>query len=188
MRRAASVVLAGLVLVGVSGCEFITPQDTVRINQVSDGVDYSVGSIDVRNAMLFSLDGRTAVLVTSLINSSGSAVPVQLAWTAKSGPASTSVQVPGNALVNIRPGSGGTPVQLSGITAPVGSTFRIRITAGSKTADMDVPVLDNTLPGYSTLTPTPPAPSAPATVAPAPSESATPGVTSSAAPTPTSTP
>ena len=57
MRVAASVVLAGLIVLGASGCEFISPQDTTQISQVSDGMDATLGPVDVRNALLFT---RTA--------------------------------------------------------------------------------------------------------------------------------
>jgi hypothetical protein len=183
MRLAASVVLTGLVVVGVSGCAFITPQETTRINQVSDGVDATVGPIGIRDAMLISDDGTTASLVTSLINTGSSRTTVQLQYTADSGPTTAQVVVPANGLVSVRPG-GQADVQLSGIKAPPGSLFTISFSAGSSTpTDVRVPVLENDLPGYETLTPTP-SPSPSPSVTPSPGQSATPATGSTSSPAP----
>src|SRR5947209_4029567 len=54
MRVAASVVLAGLIVVGGSACEFITPQDTTKISQVADGMNAKVGSVSINDALMFT--------------------------------------------------------------------------------------------------------------------------------------
>ena len=57
--------------------------------------------------------------------------------------------------MNVRPGGTAT-VTLQNVTTKPGSLFPIFMTyTGSKGAELQVPVLDNTLPGYATLTPQP---------------------------------
>lgn len=154
MRLAASVVLAGSLLVGVTACEFITPQDTTRINQVSDGVDATAGPVGVRNALLITTDGTAASLVASFVNSSATRQTVQLQYTTTAGPATQQVVVPGNSSVSVHPG-GQLDLQLENLKAPAGSLLPIYFSVGSTGQTVQVPVLTNDLPGYETLTPTP---------------------------------
>ena len=68
-RIAASVVLAGALLVGTTGCTFISEQATLIRYDPSDGIGASVGSIDVRNAFaLISEDGEALSLVLTFVN------------------------------------------------------------------------------------------------------------------------
>jgi hypothetical protein len=179
MRLAASVVLAGSLLVGVTACEFITPQDTTRINQVSDGVDATAGPVGVHNAMLITADGTAASLVATFVNNGSTSETVQLQYTTSAGPATQQVTVPGNGSVSVRPG-GQQDVQLEDLKAPAGSLLPIYFSIGSTGQSVQVPVLANNLPGYETLTPTPtPTPSPTKTkrgslLSPSPSVSATP--------------
>lgn len=179
MRVAASVVLAGLIVLGASGCEFISPQDTTQINQVADGMDATLGPIDVRNALLFTANGTDAALVTRLINGASSSQTVSMQYTSSTGPTTQQVTVPANGSIIVRPG-GKTSITLSGVNAKAGSLFPVYFSSGGKNATVQVPVLDASLPGYQTLTPTPtpvapvPTPTHTSGVVPTPTGSATP--------------
>jgi hypothetical protein len=185
MRVAASVALAGLIVLGASGCEFISPQDTTQINQVADGMDASLGPVDVRNALLFTADGTDAALVARLINSSTSAQTVSMQYTSSAGSTTQQVSVPANSAITIRPGvvrpGAQASITLTGVNAKAGSLFPVYFTVGGRNATLKVPVLDASLPGYQTLTPTPtppaplPTPTDTSGVTPAPTGSATPG-------------
>jgi len=179
MRVAASVALAGLIVLGASGCEFISPQDTTQINQVSDGMDANLGRVDVRNALMFTANGTEASLVTTLINTGSSSETVSMQYTSSTGPTTQQVSVPANGSITIRPG-GQTSVTLSGVDAKPGSLFPVYFSTGNRNATVRVPVLDASLPGYRTLTPTPtpvapvPAPTDTSGATPTPTDSATP--------------
>lgn len=190
MRVAASVAIAGLIVLGASGCEFITPQDTTKITQVADGMNATVGSIDIRDALMFTTNGTEASLVTSLVNSSSSPQKVSLQYTSASGPTTQQITVPANGLLAVRPG-GEQSVTLSNIAAKPGSLFPVYFTVGGTGTTVRIPVLDASLPGYQTLTPTPtpvavptstpastrtpgPAPTGTAGATPVPVDSATP--------------
>jgi hypothetical protein len=186
MRVAASVALAGLIVLGASGCEFISPQDTTQINQVSDGMDATVGPVAVRNALLFTANGTEAALVVRLINGASSSATVSMQYTSTTGPTTQQVTVPANGSIIIRPGvirpGAQSSITLSGVDAKAGSLFPIYFSSGGKNATVRVPVLDASLPGYQTLTPTPtpvvptpaPTPTDTSGVTPTPSGSATP--------------
>jgi hypothetical protein len=194
MRVAASVVLAGLIALGASGCEFVSPQDTTQIDQVSDGINAKVGPVDILNALLITVDGRNASLVTTLVNTSTSARTVHLQYTGTSsagtsGPVTQRVPVPANGSVSIRPGGQAT-VTLRNVKVELGGLFPVQFFLGSDPNSgtaVQVPVLDNRLPGYQTLAPSP-SPTPTPTLTPTPGATPTGAATSGATPTPSATP
>lgn len=158
MRAAASVAMIGAMLLGLTGCEYFSPQQTTRVYSASDGVNGSAGSVDIRNAFLVTVDGSNASLIVSLINTSATAKAVSMQYSSASGVTSQSVEVPANASLAVRPGQP-VSVTFSGLTAKTGSLLPVFFSSGGKSDQLGVPVLDNSLPGYATLTPTPtPAP------------------------------
>ncbi len=176
IRAAASIILTAGLLLGVAGCEFIAPQQTERSYQPSDGVNASTGGVDIRNAFVVTTDGTSGSLIVTLVNSNASTASVGLQYTADSGTQVKTVSVPGNGALNIRPGGDAT-VTMYHVDAKAGSLLPIDVQVGGGDVQLQVPVLDNTLPGYATLTPSPsPTP----TPTPTPSDSATP--TDSASP------
>lgn len=69
-RAAASVVLAGALLVGTTGCTFISTQATLIHYDPSDGVGTDVGDVQARNVLaLINEDGRAISLLVTLVNS-----------------------------------------------------------------------------------------------------------------------
>ena len=186
MRAAACVALVGAVVTGLTGCEFFAPQQTTRSYSASDGVNGTVGPVDIRNAFLVTVDGTDASLVVSLINSSATARSVSMQYNSVSGITSQSVVVPANASLAVRPGEPVT-VTFSGLTAKTGSLLPVFFSSGGTSDQLGVPVLDNSLPGYATLTPSPtPTP----TPTKKPSDEVSPAPTGTADPldTPTPTP
>lgn len=154
MRAAVSVALAGTLLIGLTGCEFFAPQQTTRSYAASDGVNGTVGPVDIRNAFLVTADGTDASLIVSLINSSSTARSVSMQYNSASGVTSQSVLVPANASLAIRPGQP-VAVTFSGLTAKTGSLLPVYFSSGSTSDQLGVPVLDDSLAEYATLTPTP---------------------------------
>lgn len=78
-RGAASVILAGALALGMSGCVFITPKATLIEYSPSDGVGTSVGDVDVRNAVaLVGEDGDTVSLMITFVNTGSKAAQVNL--------------------------------------------------------------------------------------------------------------
>jgi hypothetical protein len=179
MRVAASVAIAGLIVLGASGCEFISPQDTTQINQVADGMNATVGPVGVRNALLVTASGTEASLVATLVNSSSSSQTLSMPYTSSTGPTTQQVTVPADGSISVRPGAQ-VDVTLSGISTKAGGLFPVYFTAGSGKATVRMPVLDGSMSGYETLTPTPtpvvptPAPAGSAGTSPTPTASATP--------------
>ena len=70
-RLVASAAISALVLLGATGCTFITPQSTEVQYSASDGVNVSDsdGPIDVRNAFIVANeDGSVGNFVAAVVN------------------------------------------------------------------------------------------------------------------------
>jgi hypothetical protein len=173
MRAAASVLVAAGLISGLAACDAVTPQWTTHSYAPSDGVNGEAGPVHVRNAFLVSDGGVRASLVVGLVNTASTPSPIEVQYTSHGTPKTESLTVPPGQLVSVGPGRQAT-VTLTGVTAKPGALLPVYITSGGKGTQLSVPVLNNTLPGYATLTPP----------APSPTVSTGTGATESASPSP----
>ncbi|HEY5225049.1 MAG TPA: hypothetical protein VIJ18_18630 [Microbacteriaceae bacterium] len=153
-RIAASVVLAVGILLGTAGCNFLAPQSTALHYDASDGVSGNVGSIDVRNAMVISDNGKTGNLVVTLVNNDSKShrVLIQHGTTNK---VDTYVTVEPGQVKDI--GSAAhTQTQLVNINTQPGALLPLYFQYGTQTGvQLLVPVLTNAMSEYQHYTPTP---------------------------------
>jgi hypothetical protein len=190
MRVAASVAVTVLATTVLAGCQFITPQQTTGVYTPSDGVNGSVGDVEIRNVFLVDGTEDSASLIGVLSNSSPDASSVTLQWTSAAGTQSKRLSIPAGGLLSLStdpstpdasvPG-GATSVILSDVDAKPGALFPVTFTASSSNTDLRLPVLTGSFSQYATLVPTP---------TPTPTKtkrSASPDDTDSPTPTPTPT-
>jgi hypothetical protein len=176
-RVLVSVAVAATIALGATGCEFMTSPDTKFIKQVSDGVNTSVGSVDVRNALLISDTGKSARFVGTFVNNDSTAHTV----TVEVGSASDTVRVPANSHVDLAASGATSKAQSSTeqgtseqgtseasgddltfqkITAKPGSLVKAYFSyPGAEGVSLRVPVLTSAQEEYQTLAPMTPTPS-----------------------------
>lgn len=150
-RLVASVALSALVLVGATGCTFITPQSTTLVYSASDGVNvHDDGPVDVRNAMIITNeDGTAGNFVAVLVNNGDSA---ELLSIEVDGLAPLRVNVPAGERISF--GGNTDPLPIDGFSAVPGSTVTVYFQSGGESAfPAEIPVLDGTLEYYSDLAP-----------------------------------
>lgn len=153
-RTTASVVLAGAVMVVTAGCGFITPQSTTQHYDASDGFSTNVGSIELRNAMVFTENGDQASLSVTLLNSSSSDADVSFQYKSFGTPETATVSVPANSTVSRGTQGGDEQLLLNGIGEQPGALLKVFVQYGSTTGkDFSIPVLDGSFPEYATLLP-----------------------------------
>ena len=157
MRRAATtVVLAALVVIGTSACTYLTPQSTVEAMDASDGINESIGSLDVRNAMLLSDDGETASFLVNFINGSDTGITVKVQYQA-----SDKTKVSRDVFVNPQSvksfgGPDAPQILFEDIDTPAGALLPVYIQYGDESGkQLQVPVLNGALTSYSDLLPSP---------------------------------
>ncbi|GAB6858847.1 DNA modification methylase [Microbacterium xylanilyticum] len=176
-RLAASIALSALVIVGASGCAGITPQATTIDYSASDGANVpKKGPIEVRNAFfVVDADGTTGNLVAGLVNTTADSATIHIS--VGDGPAQ-SVRIAGQKSVSLG-GDEAEPLTFEGLDTEAGKTVEVYFQSGdAEGVKYAIPVLDGTLPYYSTLVPTPaPTPRPTSTVAPAVEVTPTPSET-----------
>jgi hypothetical protein len=155
-RAAAIVVLAALVVAGTSACTYLTPQSTVKTVDASDGINGTVGSIDVRNAMLLTDDGETASFLVSLINRADTGISVKVQYQASEG-----TKVDHTVFVNAHSvksygGPDAPQILFEDIDTPAGALLPVYVQYDDVSGkQLQVPVLNGTLTSYSGLLPSP---------------------------------
>jgi hypothetical protein len=151
-RLVASVAISALVLLGTTGCTFITPQSTKVNYSASDGVNVSDddGPIVVRNAFVVANeDGTVGNFVGAIVN------PTQDRGTLTitvAGVDPFTVTVPAGDSISL--GANEEPLRIVGLDSKPGSTVEMHFQSGdSAVVKTQVPVLDGSLPYYADLVP-----------------------------------
>lgn len=166
MRVAASAAVTALVAGVLSGCMFVTPQQTTRSYTPSDGINATIGSIKVRNVLLITDDGQQANMLGLLSNSSDVATTVTLQYATTSGSETTTLAVPANGALSLRPNpdeqvstsvtTQARAVQLDGLDTTAGGLLNVGLSvSGEEPVTLQVPVLTGELSEYAGLAPTP---------------------------------
>lgn len=170
-------------MVLTAGCNFISPQSTTEQYDASDGFSTNVGSLDVRNAIVFTEDsGETASLSITLINTASSDKTVRFQYEGLDGKETETVDVPGNSEVRRGTQGGDDQLILANIDKKPGALLKVFIQYGSQTGkSLQVPVLNGALSEYATLLPSP-------TVSGAPTGASTDGASATPIPEDTATP
>ena len=170
-RLVASAALSALVLLGATGCTFITPQSTKTEYAASDGVNVSDadGPIDVRNALVVATeDGSVGNLIAAFVNPTDEKATLTITV---AGVDPLVVTVPAGDTVSL--GAGAEPLRIVGLDTKPGATVEMHFQSGdSPGVKTEVPVLDGTLPYYSDLAPS--EKTAPSTPTPKPTDTAAP--------------
>jgi hypothetical protein len=134
--------VAALLVGGLSGCAFMTPQATTVQYDASDGINATVGEIEVRNALLVTADGTSASLLVNLDNTSAYGLQVKLQYEDATGTkVDDSVYVNGGSVASFGAAEA-QQIILTGLDAPAGSLLPIFVQYGDTTGkQLLVPVL-----------------------------------------------
>lgn len=179
-RIGAAVVLAALLSLGASGCALITPQATTKEVEVANGVNGSVGEIDIRNATIISNDGEVGSLLISFYNGSGTDQELAVQYESNGRKTQQVITVASSGLTSFG-AKGETQLLLEGIATPPGALLPIFFQYGdAEGVELRVPVLTSNFEEYTGLEPTP-------VVTPTaiPTETGTPTPSATATPEPT---
>jgi hypothetical protein len=176
-RLVASAALSALVLLGATGCTFITPQSTQIEYPASDGVNVSDadGPLDIRNAFIVATeDGSVGNFIAAIVNPTDEKATLTLSV---DGIDSFTVTVPAGETVSL--GANADPLRVVDLDTKPGATIEVHFQSGDSTGvKTQVPVLDGALPYYADLVPDvserasqpTPEPTPTDTAAPAPAE------------------
>lgn len=178
-RAAASIVLAGAVLLGTTACTFLTPQATLYQYDPGNGVGTSVGRLDVREAVaIINEEGDAINLMITLVNNSSDPIDPVVIQFESDGEKTTAegVAVDANGVTQF----GTTPDQdqivIVNPDVAAGALIPVYVQYGTEQGKtILVPVMDGTLPEYRDLVPVKPEPEP--TPTPTPTETPQPEAT-----------
>ena len=149
-RLVATAALGVAIVLGATGCTFMTHQATTNEYPASDGVNVETtgGPVEVRNAMVIATeDGAAGNLVAALINTSDSSAQLTITVGAES----ATVRIPAGESVSL--GADEEPLLIENLGVLPGATAPIYFSSGDVGDEVEVPVLDGTLPYYADLVP-----------------------------------
>ncbi|MDJ0322054.1 hypothetical protein [Pseudarthrobacter sp. PS3-L1] len=141
----ASAALA-ISLLTVSGCGYITPQQTTARYAASDGIQADLGPLQLRNMLIVSAgENEPGRVLGAVYNSSSKDITLTI-----SGAEGSETQIPVKAQSSTMLTDMTDPAILSTTGAPAGSVLNARIFEnGTNLAnDLTLPVLDSTLAEY----------------------------------------
>jgi len=142
---------AAISVAGLSGCMELSEQTTTLQYAPSDGTQITVDGVKIANALLVSDgNGKPANLVATVANSTRENATVTISGEGLD----ARIPVQGNDAVNIGP-DGDQQVHVASLNARPGEMVNVQVDAGGQPQAFDIPVVDGTLPEYSTLVPTP---------------------------------
>lgn len=151
-RKIAALALAAAVMLGTSGCNFISPVASLEVYSPSDGAQASFEDIKVRNFMyLVNTEGKGA-LFGSVVNSGLEATSFKLQYTDAAG-AKQDIAYTVAAGEKLDLGYGeGSAVALDIAPIQAGAILPIFAVAANEVGvQLNIPVLDGTLAEYRTL-------------------------------------
>jgi hypothetical protein len=156
-RGAASVVLAGVLLLGTTGCTLFAVQATNIQYQPSDGAAADVGDVKLLNMIALTADGTDVALVFSAVNTSGEPLSITLQAEDSTGETiRNSVNIAANSTTTVGD-LGKSRIILRDVNVTVGSLLPVYAQYGANPGfQLMVPVLDGTtLAQYAELLPAP---------------------------------
>ena len=151
---AAAALGAALVLAGLTGCTFMTPQATTEHYEPSDGINATVGELEVRNALLLSADGTSASLLVSIQNPTKYGVQVNVQYEdADNAKVDDTIYINAGSVGSFG-GADSARILLSGVDAKPGTLFPVYFQYEDVSGkQLWVPVLDGSLSEYADLVP-----------------------------------
>jgi hypothetical protein len=160
LRATASIVLASLIMVGTTSCNFISPQTTTEIYEASDGTNFSFGEVKARNALIVSEDGEHGSLLVTFVNDSGEQQDVTVQYDTVAADGSTARETAtvtvDRGVTIFDSGENETFVMENLDNATLGGLYPVYFQYGdTEGIEVQVPVLGTQLQEYSTLAPTP---------------------------------
>lgn len=143
-RAAASIVVASAIALGTSSCVFINPIATLEEYDPSDGINATVGSVDLRNVILFfDEESGTGSLMVTFVNNGENRVGVSLGFVSGGEDVKVITPVGGGDVVEIGTVPGGEQLLIPQADTRLGALFPVYVQYGNNPGQqLLVPVLE----------------------------------------------
>ncbi len=168
VRALAATAVAAALLVGTAGCGVFVDTATLKPYAASDGVNASVGGIELRNLLVITDETGDGSLIGAVVNNSKAAAHLTVELRGSTTVTETVAVETGVTLLGVKDA---TATIFAGADLVAGQYATIYVQYGSADGvEITVPVLDGTDPLYAPYTPTllKPSPAPVVTETPAP--------------------
>ena len=153
IRSAIATLTLGVVLLAGTGCSYDNPAETAKITPATNGINTVVGAMKLADMLILSHGAdQPGRIMGTVFNTSPKDAIVTI-----SGPSGSKVSIPVKA--NGETSLAQPPAMtLEPTTGPPGSLITVRVSEDSTgtSADVQLPVLDSTLPEYQSYMPAAP--------------------------------
>ena len=165
-KRLAAVAISLGVVLGLTGCGFVTPVATQYDYDASDGVSAVFGAVSVRNILVITEDGENGNLIFTAANSSTEPIELVIEYPADSPAETVVLEIPAQGSVILGANTELEresveylePLLISGLDTQAGALFNMFFQAGdAEGKKVPVPVLGTELEEYRDLAPSEPA-------------------------------
>lgn len=169
-RAVAAIALSGVLALGLSGCNFVTPPGTNEPYDPSDGINFTVGDLMLRNMLVITDDGETGSLLGTAVNPTSSDIDFTLQWQTDGTWHEVELVADANGRTDFGFGNG-QRVNLDNLGVQPGGLLDATVHVADTQKGEGIPVLDTSFVEYEDSLPTPtPTP----TDIPVPAETPTP--------------
>ncbi|UDF14148.1 hypothetical protein LH407_04625 [Antiquaquibacter oligotrophicus] len=144
-RIAASVVIAGGLLVGTSGCVFITPTATLNYYDPSDGVGATIGKVRVLNMLGIINEEGTAINLVTVLHNNGSITNVNIQFEEDGEKTTVTKPLRGGETLNLGTTPDDDTIVITGSDVEAGGLIPVYVQYGEEPGEeLMVPVLEAT--------------------------------------------
>ncbi len=150
-RKFAAVAIAAAVALGTTGCTFTSPVASLEVYDPSDGVNATVGKIQVRNLMILTTATAQAAIFGSLVTQDFDAKATDVELHAHSEVSTPEIPVSVGAGEKLDLGYNGDQAIPITFSPKPGSIVEMHVTVGADKVTLNVPVLDGTFKEYAPL-------------------------------------
>jgi hypothetical protein len=149
----AAIALSGALALALSACTIWTEPETSRPIDPSDGVNLTLGDLELRNVLVVTEDGELGGLVGTAVNTTGADIDFTLQWSVDGD--YHEVELTAHRNGSTRFGGDGEQVVLEPLGERPGGLLEAVVHLSDDQSGLDIPVLDATLPEYESSLPTP---------------------------------
>jgi hypothetical protein len=150
--RLTKILAVPVVLASAATAAGCAPDVTAKHYAPSDGIDVTVGDVKGNNLLLLTdAEGDPGRLIGAFYNGADQATTVDVA---PQGTDPASIDVDASSSVYLGTAAHQKDVVFDETNAAPGTFLPVSVTVGGKTTTVQVPVLDGTLPEYTSLVPT----------------------------------
>lgn len=146
----AAVAFAASLLVGTTGCTFSSPVASQMEYAPADGSQVDLESLKVRN-FVYLTNGTVSALTGSVVNSGLETKTLKISYTDASVNEQKELSLTVNAGQKLDLGYNGGQALAINLGGKAGDIVTIKLTEGAVTADLNIPVLDDTFDFYKPI-------------------------------------